>query len=173
MQLYVIRHGETEMGKNRLIASIQEPLNDTGINQAKNIGKELNNLNIDIVYCSPIQRAKHTLDLLSLNKNIPVLIEDRLKERDMGIYEKVSFDDIDWDEFWGYNSEQKYAELESMKSVYERITEFLNELKENHNNKNILLVTHGGIARAIYWYFNGIDNSTFICENCKIYDYTV
>ena len=30
----------------------------------------------------------------------------------------------------------------------------LDEIKEKYKNKNILLVTHGGVARAIYFYFN-------------------
>lgn len=34
MKLYVIRHGETEQGKNKIIANVKEPLNFTGINQA-------------------------------------------------------------------------------------------------------------------------------------------
>lgn len=92
----------------------------------------------------------------------------------MGIYEKVPFKDLKWDEFWDYNSDKIYPELESMKSVYERITEFLDELKQKYDNENILLVTHGGISRAIYWYFNGISkdgNSQNVNENCKIYDY--
>lgn len=172
MQLYVIRHGETEMGKNKMIATVEEPLNNNGIQQAINIGKELKKLNIDLIYCSPIKRAIHTLKLCNLDKNIPVIIEDKIKERDMGIYEKINFKDLDWEKFWGYDSELKYPELESMKNVYERIENFLDNLKQKANNKNILLVTHGGIARAIYWYFNGFDNSLFRCENCKIYKYT-
>lgn len=171
MQLYVIRHGETEMGKNKVIATVDEPLNSNGMQQAIDVGKELNKLDIDIVYCSPIERAKHTLKLFNLDNNIPVIIDDRLKERDMGIYEKVNFADLDWEEFWGYNSDLKYPELESMKSVYKRVSCFLNELKSKEINKNILLVTHGGVSRAIYWYFNGFDNSLFTCENCKIYKY--
>lgn len=171
MNLYVIRHGETNMGKNKIIATEDEPLNSNGIEQAVNVGKELRKLNIDLVYCSPIERAKHTLKLLNLDKSIPVVIENRIKERDMGIYENVSFDDLDWESFWGYNSDLKYDELESMKSVYKRVSNFLDELKLKQSNKNILLVTHGGIARAIYWYFNGLDNSQFTCENCKIYKY--
>lgn len=171
MNLYVIRHGETNMGKNKIIATEDEPLNSNGIEQAVNVGKELRKLNIDLVYCSPIERAKHTLKLLDLDKGIPVVIENRIKERDMGIYENVSFDDIDWERFWGYNSDLKYNEMESMKSVYKRVRVFLDELKLKQPNKNILLVTHGGIARAIYWYFNGLDNSLFVCENCKIYKY--
>ena len=61
-----------------------------------------------------------------------------------------------------------------MKSVYERISEFLNELKASNSNDNGLLVTHGGISRAIYQYFKVIPkngNSSNINENCKIYEY--
>ncbi len=171
MKLYVIRHGETNMGKNRVIATEDEPLNENGIEQAIAVGKELNKLNIEVIYCSPIERAKDTLKLFELDKNIPIIIDNRLKERNMGIYEKVSFEDLDWKEFWSYNSDNKYTNLESMKSVYKRVSNFLDEIKKN--NKDTLIVTHGGVSRAIYWYFNGFDNSFFECENCKIYEYTI
>ena len=74
MEVYVVRHGETEAGKNKIIADIKEPLNSNGIQQAKNIGKELCELNIDVVYYSPIERAKHTLKLFNLNDNIIFII---------------------------------------------------------------------------------------------------
>lgn len=41
MKVYVIRHGETNMGKNNLIATDKEPLNEIGISQAINVGKTL------------------------------------------------------------------------------------------------------------------------------------
>lgn len=173
MKLYVVRHGETDMGKNKIIATIEEPLNSTGIQQAIELGTELNDKDIDLIFCSPIQRAKHTLDLFKLNKNIPVVVEERLKERNMGLYEKISFDKLNWEEFWGINSEINYPELESMKNVYKRVSEFLDELLNKFRDKRILLVTHGGISRAIYWYFNGFDKSLFKCENCKIYEYNI
>lgn len=174
MNLYVIRHGETNMGKNNIIATEDEPLNEIGIRQAIKVGEEIRKLNIDKIYCSPIERAKDTLKLFDLDRSIPVIIENRIKERNMGIYEKVPFQELNWDEFWNYNSDKLYPELETMKSVYKRISEFLNELKSSNSNDNILLVTHGGISRAIYWYFNGIPNngnSSDINENCKIYSY--
>ena len=74
MNLYVIRHGETNMGKNNLIATDKEPLNENGISQAINIGKNLRKIHIDRIYCSPIERAKHTLELFNLDKNIPIVI---------------------------------------------------------------------------------------------------
>ena len=92
----------------------------------------------------------------------------------MGKYERIPFEDLEWDKFWNYNSDKLYPELESMKSVYERISEFLNELKLMNDKDNVLLVTHGGILMAICWYFNGIPengNSSDANENCKIYSY--
>ena len=174
MILYVVRHGETEAGKKGIIADIYEPLNNTGIQQAIEIGKELNKLNIDVVYYSPIERTKHTLKLFNLNNNILTIAEDRLKERNMGIYENTKCDILNWEEFWGYNSEQMYSGLETMKSVYKRVSSFLDELKIKERNKKNLLVTHGGVARAIYWYFNGFNySSSFDCKNCKIYKYNL
>lgn len=171
MQLYVVRHGETDMGKKKIIATEEEPLNSNGISQAIDLGKELNKLNIDLIYCSPIERAKHTLELFGLDNNIPVIIEERIKERDMGTYKKAKFKDLNLETFWGYDSELEYPELESMKSVYERVANFLDEIKTKYGDKDILLVSHGGVLRAIYWYFNGVDNSLVTCENCKIYKF--
>ena len=170
MKLYVIRHGETEQGKNKIIANVKEPLNATGINQAIKVGKDIQKLDIDVVYCSPMERTKHTLKLFNLDKDIPVIIDNRIIERNMGKYENMPFEDFNWDILWDYNSDLKYTECESMKSVYKRVSEFINDIKSN-NDKNVLLVTHGGISRAIYWFFNGVDKSLFECENCKIYKY--
>ena len=41
MKLYVIRHGETEMGKMQIIATEDEPLNNNGIKQAITVGEEI------------------------------------------------------------------------------------------------------------------------------------
>lgn len=99
MKLYVIRHGETNMGKKELIATEEEPLNENGIIQAKKIGEDLRKLDIHTIHCSPIERAKHTLELFNLDKNIPVIIDERIKERNMGIYENIPFKNLDWNIF--------------------------------------------------------------------------
>lgn len=98
-------------------------------------------------------------------------MDNRLKERKMGIYEGVTFKCVNWEKFWDYDSELEYQNLETMKSVYERVKDLLEELKKNKQEENILIVTHGGVARAIYWYFNGINNSLMDFKNCKIYKY--
>lgn len=172
MILYVVRHGETEAGEKGVIADIKAKLTYKGIKQTLMLKDEINKLNIDIVYYSPISRTKQTLKLLNLKKNIIVIKDNRLKERNMGIYENAKYNSIDWENFWSYNSETMYSGLETMKSVYKRVSDFLNELKANKKEERILLITHGGVARAIDWYFNGIDSKAkFDCQNCKVYKY--
>ena len=120
MKIYVIRHGETEQGRNRIIANLSEPLNEKGINQAINVGKELRKLNLNKIYCSPIERAKYTLELFDLDKNIPVVIEDRLKERAAkGVDQRQALERLNWniaylnkyyiEDTW-INTEEKSAE---------------------------------------------------------------
>ena len=43
MKIYVVRHGETNMGKNKVIATEEEPLNENGIQQAIILGEKLKN----------------------------------------------------------------------------------------------------------------------------------
>lgn len=162
------------MGKQQIIATKDEPLNNHGIEQAIIAGKDIRNLALDKVYCSPITRAKDTLFFFNIDKNIPVLFEPRIIEREMGCYEKCPFGNLDWNIFWNYNSKIKYPDCESMEDTYIRVRDFLDELKQNRKDENILLVTHGGISRVIYWYFNGIPKdgqSSNVNENCKIYKY--
>jgi len=102
MKLYVIRHGQTEKNRNHIIADIEEDINETGIKQAIITGKELKKKDIDLIICSPSKRTKHTLKLLNLDSDIEVKYDDRLIERDMGIYENSKFDDLDWNLFWNY-----------------------------------------------------------------------
>ena len=72
----------------------------------------------------------------------------------------------------------KYSCVYVDEKVFNTITEVQNPQgilavvgKKNKQEENILIVTHGGVARAIYWYFNGINNSLMDCKNCKIYKY--
>lgn len=64
MNLYVVRHGETNMGKNKLIATEKEPLNNHRKHQAIQLGKKLNKLHLDLIYCSPIERASTPFNYL-------------------------------------------------------------------------------------------------------------
>lgn len=53
----------------------------------------------------------------------------------------------------------------------------LDELKEKYGNKNIIIVTHSGIIRTMFYYFHGIPDDGRLSEveivNCGIYKYNL
>ena len=69
-----------------------------------------------------------------------------------------------------YNNELKLLEIEDAAPYLD-----LDELKEKYKDETILLVTHGGTLRAIYWYFNGIPEDRNVGydmhSNCEIKEY--
>ena len=95
MKIYVIRHGETDVNLENKINSLNEDdLNKIGIMQAKQVGRLLEEIDYDFIISSPLIRTKHTAELLNV-KNKKISFDNRLIERDAGVFTKQSLDNID------------------------------------------------------------------------------
>ena len=177
MKIYVIRHGETDVNLENKINSLNEDdLNKTGIMQAKQVGRLLAEIDYDFIISSPLIRTKHTAELLNV-KNKKISFDNRLIERDAGVFTKQSLDNIDSDDWWNLNPKEDYKDAETVKNVLDRIYEFLDELKKQYKDETILLVTHGGVSKAISCYFKGIPDDgnleKYKHNNCKIHEFNL
>ena len=174
MKLYVIRHGRTNNNDEGLFnGRYDEDINETGIHQAELAREELVNYDIDLIICSPMKRTKHTAEIIN-TKNIPIIYDDRLMERDTGSLTLQPVESVDRDKYWNYY--ETYLDVEPIKEVCKRVYAVINEIKEKYSDKNVLIVTHNGVARAIYSYFNGIPKDGNISnvgshKNCEIREY--
>ena len=68
MPYYFVRHGQTDWNKEKRLQGIRDiPLNETGLNQARELRKQVeqNNLFFDKVYTSPLTRAVVTAEMVS------------------------------------------------------------------------------------------------------------
>lgn len=154
MDIYVLRHTQTDSNKGGILGDIHEDINETGIKQAEDIGKEIVDMKFDLIISSPSIRTKHVVKIIN-TQNIPVIYDDRLIERDLGVCQYSSWDDIDKIDFWNYYP-KKYLELESIKELCERVKEFIDEIKNKYPDKKMLFVTHGGVTRGFYFYSFGM-----------------
>lgn len=66
--IYFIRHGESDGNKNETVQNHATPLSEKGIAQAKLAQDKVSKINIDTYITSEMQRAKHTGEILFLNK---------------------------------------------------------------------------------------------------------
>lgn len=170
MKIYVTRHGQTDwnvQGKTQGRTDIE--LNEVGIKQAKQTKEELKNVDIDLIICSPLKRAKQTAEIINGGRNIPIIFDNQIIERNFGEFEGEK---IKFDEFWDYNVTQKYQKAETIQDIISRISNFLDKIKEEYKDKNVLLVTHGGVSIAINCYFKGIPEDgkliNYCLHNCEV-----
>ena len=176
MKLYVIRHGRTQNNDSGIFnGRFDEDINETGIKQAEEASKKIKDLSIDLIICSPLLRTRHTANIVNVN-NIPIITNDLLMERDYGSLQGKPVKCIDKKTMWQYKKNACIEGLEETKDIYERVKKCLTEIKQKYGDKNILIVTHNGVARCIYAYFYGIpangDMSDYGSQdNCEIKEY--
>jgi len=174
--IYFVRHGQTNdnANGNLLTGWTATPLNEVGFAQARETAKELKNVKFDICYCSPLVRTRQTLDeILKYHKNLQIVFDDRLKERNYG---EITGKPADICKFRRWNANDKIPfEMETIDELFERVSSFYDEILPKTKGKNVLIVSHSGVGRMTYFYFNGKpkdnDYSNFAIGNAKVMTY--
>lgn len=173
MEILIVRHGKTDWNiQKKLQGRVDIELNEIGKVQARETAQLLENENIDLIISSPLKRAIQTAEIINESRNIPVIIDERIAERNFGVYEGRDVTTFDFNEFWSFKYPKDFEGAETLDDFFERVYTFLDELKEKYKDKRILLVTHGGVSIPVNCYFNGIpdeDNIFFLCmNNCEV-----
>lgn len=92
--LYIIRHGKTDWNAEmRIQGRTDVPLNEEGRRSALEAGEKAKDCHFDVCYVSPLSRARETAELflkgMGKEKEIPMIMDDRLVEMSFGCYEGV------------------------------------------------------------------------------------
>ena len=174
--LYFIRHGRTEENVKHILTGRRDiPLDEEGERQVALEGENSQNLKIDIIFCSPLFRARQTCEAINKYHNAPVVITDELIERTYGKYEGKLSSSVDKAKMWNYFVNYNRGGIETPQMILGRVYAFLDKIRDEYKEKNVLLVAHNGIGRAVYCYFNGIpldgDLLSIESPNAKILSY--
>jgi probable phosphoglycerate mutase len=156
-QIIFLRHGQAKNNTDRILAGRTEgvPLTETGIKQAHETAELLEHMNISAIYSSPIQRAKHTAEIVGQHNSIDVTIDDRLIELDMGKFTGMPYDKIFnshgnvFMKFYNGELEIAHNGVETFSQVKDRILELIDEIIEKHPDENVVLVTHMDPIKAM------------------------
>ncbi len=178
MKVYIIRHGQTEWNKKgRIQGKTDIELNKDGIEQATMARKNIENYDIDLIIASPLKRARQTAEIINKNMKVPIIYENAVVERDFGEFEgmvrkEIKDEMLNSGALYKQESSEVYKGVEPMSQLCERVWIFLDKLKEEYKGKNILIVTHGGVTRAINGYFEPTNKDKVLekmgLSNCEI-----
>lgn len=173
MNLYVVRHGQTDWNIQRKIqGSTDIELNSTGINQAKQTAELLKNINFDVIYSSPLKRTFETAKIINEYHNINIIKDNRILERNFGDFEGTQKLLTNLVDYLDYEKNLNTNNVETIKNLFDRVENFLFDIysKYQNTNANILVVTHGGTCVAITAIINNIkkDLHSLGIKNCEV-----
>lgn len=143
-QIYFMRHGLSLMNQQGYFSGlIDTPLTKEGREQCQQAAKELANVSIDAIVCSPMKRTLDSAHIIARVIGFPIekiVISELFMERNFGPLEGAQY--------------RKGLDLDGTKGV-EHSTSLINrslaglELINSLHADNILVVSHGAIGRAL------------------------
>ena len=160
LKIYLVRHGQDTDNEQGLLNGHRDTdLTALGLSQARELAAfiKAQGISFDKVYSSPLKRAYVTATQITeaLNLSAPEVLP-LLIERDFGVMtgqkktdiEKLCSPDIIKTETINYFLNVEGAE--SFPQAIIRAKELLKVIFENHQDGNILLVSHGDFGKMIY-----------------------
>ena len=151
---FVMRHGGTEgnaAGVTSYKNQADDNLTEKGIAEVKKTAESLVDKKIDLLVVSPFTRTQETAQILAKELGLSIeqiIIDERLKEINPG-----DFDGKTWDDYHHYMYDsgpdwftRMIPNGESLQLVQQRTGAALYDLEARYQNKNIVIVTHGGPA---------------------------
>ena len=112
-------------------------------------------MNISRIYSSPIERAKHTAEIVGKQNSVDVTIDERLIELDMGKFTGMPYDEIFsshgnvFMKFYNGELEIAHNGVETFEEVKKRILDIVDHVLETHPDENVVLVTHMDPIKAM------------------------
>lgn len=157
LRLLLVRHGEVLSNRElRYVGSRDEPLADSGREQAGRLAAALAPLPLAAVYSSPLERTRATAERIAAARSqpLPLRLEPRLREQSFGEWEGLTRAEVlarDAARLLGWEADLGTAPPggESLAAVQGRALDFVGELARIHSGKWIALVSHVGPIKAL------------------------
>ncbi|NJK73968.1 MAG: histidine phosphatase family protein [Microcoleus sp. SU_5_6] len=167
-RVILVRHGKSTYNLERRIQGRLDKsiLTEPGRATARLVGETLSGIDFDAAYCSPLQRAKETAEIILSHLTNPPSLQptDKLMEIDLPLWEGMLRQEVidrfpeayqkwhDRPHTFSMKLPSDSGEIEHFPvlAVFDSARDFWQELLARHNSGGtILVVAHNGINRAL------------------------
>lgn len=158
MSIYLIRHGQTNGNRDRIVQMPDTPLSDLGHQQAKQLAQRFRSISIGNIICSDYIRTQQTAMPLCSLKQSPFTLQPLLRERSFGDLRGRSYADIDADFFAeGYSPPNGETHPQFVQRVNLAWDFILTTYQDTVGS--LIIMTHGLVLREIIKQHLIVDNS--------------
>lgn len=161
INLLLVRHAQTNAGEDIFVGNCDADLTLDGIEKTIELGRTLQDYNIDAIYTSPLGRSEKTAKILNGFLMVEFNVDDRIREIDYGIWDGVSRNEIRKKYSKEYqNWEENYETIvpkngEPPQKVLARLLDFLEDVVAKYKSEedvSIVVVSHKTAIRILISY---------------------
>jgi len=156
MRLFAIRHGETAWTRERRFSGARDiPLTEHGQRQAEAVAQALAGERITAVYTSPLMRARASAEIIARPHRLSVTVEPAFREMAFGEWEGLTRYELETGtapmmETWRTTPERALPPGgEGLTDVAERVGKALQQVRDNHPEGSVVLVSHAIVLRLL------------------------
>ena len=175
--IYLVRHGQTLQNRAGLLQGRSDfPLNEMGREQARRVGAFFREQGVrfDAVSTSPLRRAVQTAALIA-GETVPLRVDERLIEMDYGPYEGMDLrapapEVLAF--FRDFVNVPAPAGMEKLSAVTARLGAFLEQLRPEAEERDILVSTHAIALKGALEYLTPASRGSYWAKNignCAVY----
>ncbi len=155
-RILLARHGQTEWNlEYKFQGKTNTKLTDIGKSQAQALADRLASWPFEIIYSSPLDRAMYTSQVIARARNIDVIALPELQEINFGTWEGHSIKALQTEQrelFSKWRADPFFnmpPGAETWEKLYNRLSRAVKTILDGQQ-KNIIVISHGGIMRALY-----------------------
>ncbi|MGO9606068.1 MAG: histidine phosphatase family protein [Candidatus Binataceae bacterium] len=171
-KLILVRHGESEGNRIRHFTNSPDAaITELGRRQAYEAALRIKSLfKPTLIFASPYYRARETARIIAEQVGAPIEIEQDFREQSLGQlagkpYDLVRDDpNFKPDRSW----EWRPAGGESQEDVRIRIAPVFDRMAREHGDRELVIVSHGGVMRALWAHVTDRWEGAHIPVNCGI-----
>ncbi len=159
----IVRHGESEANKFKIFTGVSNyNLSELGHKQAEVTAEFIKNTyKIDSIYASPLPRAYQTAEHTAKKFDLPITVEENLREIDGGKWDGMKFDEIHKykDEYYKWKHDIgncRCPDGESSKEVQERARQAFTKIAKLEDGKTVAVFSHAMLIRCAEALFRNV-----------------
>jgi broad specificity phosphatase PhoE len=162
-RILLARHGETDWNREgRWQGHSDQPLNATGIAQARALGRRLAGEQLAALYASDLCRATQTAAEVTRETGLEAILTPGLREVDVGDLAGLDRPEAgrrypDWHTHWREGTADSYPGGETFTDLRNRALAAVDRIADRHAGETAAAVCHNGIIYAIVLQVLGLD----------------
>lgn len=175
--LYLVRHGECDWNRKKVLGDLDRPLTEKGKEQAESAAQKLKDKDISVIFSSPLERALDTARRIhAYHPGIEIIVVPEFKERHHGPLQHEDRQNVPQYDEVRRSYTAKLIGGESFADVETRVVPALRRVLARNERRGVVITSHHDVMQTMTRYLTNVSVEDMLklrFENGGVYAHKV